>query len=460
MRRFPNVAAIIAIIFVLAIVSACSNTNGNSNSSVPSDKPSNSDPKPSNSDPKPTEETPAPVDPASLKGEIVWNTPWSQYFPEQHKNLIADFNKVYPNIKVTLNIEPIEVLLAANTPPDLALNFALSIQQVEDGLLEDLTPYVKADPSMNLDSFMEGPINSYKMNGGLYGMPWFADGYFPLAYNKKILEQLGITEIPEIKNLTDLGEFFKKFWTLNNGSYDFVGEDPAYGTFGLSTALYNYAFLNGADSTTFYNPETKKVGFNDPKIVGALEWMIDFNKQHIDKKARDALFAQVPEGVHPFKAGKQAVGFFVMSSAADFAQSPDVDLGLAPMPTEMLRSGGIGVSMLKMSKNKEIAWTFLKWLTATEEGANSLGTHFNFFSAKKEYSWLKDTASKDPIAQSYGDALARAGKPTPTLPVNSAPVLAELVDKVYSGEVSPKQYLDHVTKVLQQQVDEYYAQKK
>ncbi|MCQ6563543.1 extracellular solute-binding protein [Paenibacillus mendelii] len=453
-------AAMIALIAVMAIVSGCSGNNSPANKPANAEKNSgNAEQKTGNNEQGSSEGNAAPVDPASLSGEIVWNTPWSQYFPEQHKSLLADFNKTYPNIKVTLNIEPLEVLLAANTPPDLALNFALSVQQVEDKLLEDLTPYLESDPQANADVFMEGPLNSYRFNNGVYGLPWFADGYFPLIYNKKILEQMGITEIPEIKNLNDLGEFFKQFWVLKDGSYEFVGEDPAIGTFGMISALYTYAFLNGADSTTFYNPETRKVGFNDPTIVGALEWMIDFNRQYVNKEARDALFAKVPEGVHPFKTGKQAVGFFVMSTAADFAQSPDVDLGLAPMPTEMLRSGGIGVSMLSTSKNKDLAWVFLKWLTATEEGANSMSTHFNFISAKKEYSWLKDTASADPVANSYLDALARAGKPSPTMPVNSTPVLAENEAKVLSGEMTPKQYLDHVTQVLQGQIDEYYAQK-
>lgn len=141
--------------------------------------------------------------PAAEGTTISW---WNQYSTATTQiaipQIVEGFEEMYPDITVEYEIsggppgggEYTEVLLtriAAGNPPDTATSFDPPAQFAARGSLSQLDAFMEDAPYATHDAYFEGPLNSCRWQGGIYGLPASA-GAGCLIYNVDMFEEAGL----------------------------------------------------------------------------------------------------------------------------------------------------------------------------------------------------------------------------------------------------------------------------
>ena len=148
----------------------------------------------------PPEEDSSSANPADLSAELTW---WDTSDPTNEgpafKELIAQFNETYPNVKI--NYQSVPFAEAQNKFKTAAKSDsgAPDILRAEVAWVPEFASlgYLYAlDGTELLDgNFLETPLSSNMYDGKTYGVPQVTDT-LGLMYNKKLFEKAGISEPP------------------------------------------------------------------------------------------------------------------------------------------------------------------------------------------------------------------------------------------------------------------------
>jgi raffinose/stachyose/melibiose transport system substrate-binding protein len=323
--------------------------------------------------PPPAQE-PAPVqqpaEPAPVADQAVSLTmgSWRVDDVTQINNIIAEFNKVYPNI--TIRFDPtnppdynatLRTQLEGGTGPDLYYlrSFATSRQLFEEGFIEPL-----ADLPGLKENFSEASLGPWSaVDGTPYGIPFIAVSH-GVYFNKDLFQELGI-EIPMTWQ-----ELLAAAQTIQDAGYI-----PFANASGDEWTIAEIVFMNLAPTfiggyegrQAYLNGERC---FDDENMVNAFQAVAD-------------LGPFVPEG-------QQALTYydsqqlFLMGQAAMWlggswdipffeSEEPDFEWGVFGIPAPEGQDqryvtfhldAGMGVNAA--SPNKEAAKTFLEWMTTPE----------------------------------------------------------------------------------------------
>ncbi|MFC5404777.1 extracellular solute-binding protein [Cohnella soli] len=448
MKRIISIALLSALILIM--IAGCSSNDAKQSSTT--EPPSSVASATPAAEPEKDNGTP---NPASFSGEISFMTPWP-HLQAQLEEVVKAFNKTYPNVKVNLAFggeADLTNLVTNGIAPELFLTGTplSNINFINDGIYADLTPYLAKDPDLS-DKFPDTnkALDTYDQK--MYGLPFDTMTLFPIYYNKKILDQYGYTEFPELKTLGDIDAFFKKFWIVKDGNQEMTGQLPHI-IYNSMTAFTTFAYANGADDKTFWNAETKTVNFSDPKVVEALEWMVRFKRENIDDARMQKMNASFPEGTDAFINDKQAMGLLLPASAKYYlSKNPDLQLGVASMPEDALYISGQSVMLVGPSKNKDLGWEFMKWLTSTEEGTTSFAQNLGFIPALKDNSYVASLT--DPLEKQAVELSSKAKKVQFIIPVDISAEFDKLFGDVMAGKMEPKAFLDHMTQYTQNLINE------
>ncbi|UVI29691.1 extracellular solute-binding protein [Paenibacillus spongiae] len=453
-RGFKWIGAVCAVMLMIAMLAAC---GGNNASEEPgSGTETNSGTANELNEGKDGGE-PA-VNLADLKGEVKLLTVWGGMYTEHFAKVFEDFNKDYPNIKVTFmeqTTADLAALIAAGEIPDVISSNALAADLRKDSMIEDLTPYLNKSPDITPELYYEPAYKrSVDSTGAVWALPVSVDPNFALAINNDVLEQYGFTELPEINSLQELGDFLKKFWVTENGEQVMTTFAPNE-IYGGNNSLITMAYLNGADASNYFNEAENKVTYNDPVIVEALQWIVDFKRENIDDERMAKLHSTLPENTGRLLAGKSLMEPHVTPLLWGFLEL-NPDLTIAPMPMESLWIGGWSFSLTTAGKkeNKEAAWALLKWMTSSKAGAESFQKHLGWISGIKDNPYLEAKAETDPVIAFALQVLKNTPKLPPYIPVDNAKEFDTKWAEVMAGTLEPKAFLDHMTTFTQALLDE------
>ena len=159
-------------------------------------------------------EPPSPAAPVTVEwwhistqdpGKTIWQTMADEYMAA--------------NPNVTINITILEneafktkltTVMQGGTPPDIFQSWGGGVMndQANAGLLLDITSYLDADGGAWRNSFGQGALAVYALEGKNYGVPWDM-GMVGWWYNEDIFTQAGITQVP-----TTWDEFIADVQTL------------------------------------------------------------------------------------------------------------------------------------------------------------------------------------------------------------------------------------------------------
>ncbi len=250
--------------------------------------------------------------------------------------------------------------LTAATPPDVInTQGALGLEYAAQGALLDLTPLFTKEAATR-SRYDANYLGNWVFEGKNYMVPFYITKTL-LFYNKPMFAKAGLSGPP--KNFDEILAFAKKM----------TGAD----TSGFMTLNFDWLYwsLFAMNDVQLVSPDLKKTLFNTPKAVDVLDRLAKATADgSINKIAWTGRWVE-PNGA--FAAGN--IGMHQAHSPAYFFfkgqgswVTPE-SIGVAHMPGNWATPNSHGLGISKGSKNPELAWDFLKFVTDTGQ-AGELAT--------------------------------------------------------------------------------------
>lgn len=296
-------------------------------------------------------------------------------YEEAIKQVIEEFEKQHPNIRVNLYSSPfgqmmetieIKMSTASDDVDLLFVDSPLTMNYSIKGYLEPLDDLLGVDPKQ---VWVQSSIDAGTYKGQMVAAPLNSSSQV-LYLNKDLFEANGVPLPAENERMTweKLVELGQQLTADTNG-------DGQTDIFGFSFDQVDRAYqllplVNSLGGTMMSEDGLKTDGYtNSPEAVQAFQFYSDlFNKYNISPKVKKE------ETIEYFTSGKVAMFLAanhslprIKSSGINFAVTlhPYFEGGKVVTPT-----GAWGMGISKFSKNKEAAAEFLKFLTVDKQGAD------------------------------------------------------------------------------------------
>jgi multiple sugar transport system substrate-binding protein len=286
----------------------------------------------------------------------IWNT------------LITNYNKMYPDIKISF--EPVPDNYGTKLLTQIAANDAPDVFQVGDG---DVRMFVERGGAADITGYVQGQAGLPGIDTSVYYPALFQTGvvdgksafltkdYSPLAiyYNKDLFDKAGV---PYPKDGWTWQDFQDTAVKLTSGS----GPTAQYGVAlpgNWTRAVEPFIFQNGGDVSS---PDgTKTSGYLDsPATVEAIQYYTDlYNKYHVSPSPADV--STTFQGVDLFQTGKAAMTLTGIWPESGYAKDPNFHFGTVGLPQNKARANAVcwaGLGLYKGSKNPDQSWLFLRYI--------------------------------------------------------------------------------------------------
>lgn len=268
-------------------------------------------------------------------------------------------------------------LMSGEGPDILAMDVLPYHRYAEGGLLEDIGEYIKNDKEFKQEDYFENILNATKYNGKQYMMP--IDYSFDyIVYNKNRLGNAGQKQLSKesytiddlVKIGTSANETKSKFFALLSGS--------GLGT-SMDTSTYMFPWLLNMNYNNFVNIAEKKSNFDDGQFAQLLETVNDYtSKGYIyplsdqDKfmgaEAPESTFRLLNDSLFYQSLYPKMPLYGSINSSVGFPSPDEVVTGVLKSNDEKVSFSYLAQSYAinKNSKNKELAWKFIKFLASED----------------------------------------------------------------------------------------------
>ncbi len=388
--------------------------------------------------------------------EITWLQWWvNEWGPDNHGQLIADFEALHPNIKVTVIDVPwpemagkLQAAAAGGSETyDLFGTESTWIAGLtKQGFIEDLSPWLADDPEFAAKLTATTPMDFLGKTRGLclYLIP------YQFAYNVDIFAEKGL-EPP-----TNWDEFVEVLQALR---------DEDAGSYGMSMPLQDGGFL----LLRYFNFRLAQEGgqmldadgyvaFNSPEGVAAMQWWKDFYDMGL---VVPGSFGEDQALMLEFVASGQTSAIIDGPFIWTKAKQIDPDIKMAYAPAWRHKTGGYswacsGMGIAANSPHKEEAWEFFKYIYSDEVSLNmtkqvSLLWATNAAVASLETSddpmlrYVPDFANQDPDHNILFSPLPEAQK--------LRDAFQQAFQQVLAGEKDAQTALDEAAAIWQAELD-------
>ncbi|MBP0726524.1 sugar ABC transporter substrate-binding protein [Bacillus sp. RG28] len=277
------------------------------------------------------------------------------------QNIAKEFEKANPNVKVQVEAygdgfdQKLAASFGAKNPPDVMYMWDFSTYHQS---LEPLGPFIKKDKDINMDDFYPGLFNYSSVNGEVYGMP---AGFTTMVvyYNKKLFDQYKIPYPTSGWTWDDFKTIAKKLTDKKKKQYGFgVSSEPD--TYDLQGLIWS----NGG---SYVSDDGKEINgyMNSPETIDALQMYSNMVKDGIAVLVGGK---NQQSGSDIFKSGK--LGMYISGIwPLDGFKNAGIDVGTAVIPgfgSKPIKGliASSAVSIAKDSKQKDLAWKFVKFYSS------------------------------------------------------------------------------------------------
>ncbi|MFW5435990.1 ABC transporter substrate-binding protein [Paenibacillus apiarius] len=253
-----------------------------------------------------TKETPggAGGDAAVSDTVKVWTYPVHQAYEDELKQLIPEFMKQHPNIKVEFEVlswaegpKKFDVALNAGNPPDIYYG-GLSGAYVNTGMVVPLDGYLTQEIK---DDYEPGILEFGQIQGKQYMLP-LTSGQWEWGGNKRILEEAGI----DWKSIQQNGWSWTEFTELAKKMTKKLPDNSMqYGVVTDGTSLDFSQLITKNAGLVDLVDESGKFIWNDDRILDSLNFVDSLMKDGIMPKETGALTPQ--QRTQMFYDGKAAI---------------------------------------------------------------------------------------------------------------------------------------------------------
>ncbi len=302
--------------------------------------------------------------------------------------MIADFERENPDIKIEVQAatndaykEKIKTVIASDDAPDIYFTWAGEYLNkfVREGLALDLKDELKA--SGTYDKLVEGQLNAFAYEDGLYGVPIKVD-LKVFYYNKEIFNELGLTP-PETYT-----EFISALETIKAAGITPIyhgNVSPWAGAHYITTL--NQKMVPEDVRAKDYEPTTGE--FTDPGYVRALE-IYDELHEYMNEDVTAYDWGYTYSG---FLNGDCALYYDQYITISDFVKdAPDFidNIGMFPFPAiedgkgnqKLITGAPDGYAVHAKTEHPEEAMRFIEY-TLSDEVVSKFANELHWVNAQK-----------------------------------------------------------------------------
>ena len=303
-----------------------------------------------------------------ISGEIryaFWDKGQAPYF----EKCVAEFNKLYPNVKVTLENsgweeywKKLEAGATGGSSADVFwLNGPNITKYAKGDVLLPIDDKIK-EAGIDLSNYPEALLKLYNVDGVQYAIPKDFDT-IGIWYNKKLFDAAGVP-------------YPKDDWTWDDyvaTAKQLTKEDKSvYGTavqYRDQTGIYNTIFASGG---YVISDDKKSSGYNKAETQAGVQLLIDLQKEGVTPSQASL---EETEDYVQFLSGKIAMlmnGSWFLNQIVGSEVQDDIDVVALPSINGKKATviHGLGNCIAKSTKNPEAAWKWVEFLAS--EQANKL----------------------------------------------------------------------------------------
>src|SRR5690606_22209884 len=248
-------------------------------------------------------------------------------------------------------------------------------QWAENGWLENLQPYIDADPSYDDGDFIPSIKDSLSHQGDMHAVPFYGESSF-LAYRKDLFAKAGL-EMPANPTWDQVQEFARKLNDPANG----VAGICLRGKPGWGESLAPFNTVVNTFGGRWYD-ENWNAQLTSPQFRQAWNFYVDLVRNHGEVGASSAGFQECG---NRYGRGQAAMWYdaTVMAGTNEDPQSSEVvgKSGYVPAPRKDTDAAGWlytwSLAIPKVAENKQASWDFLRWMTG-KEFVQTVGTEFGW----------------------------------------------------------------------------------
>ena len=286
----------------------------------------------------------------------LWTT-WGRDQTQVLNSLIAESFTPKYNINVNVQITGATVIqgMLTDNAPDIALgiprenpvNFAMR------GAIYNLSQFDDFDETIK--QFNEGAAEPYYYNGNCYALP-DTQSFYLMFYRKDILSSLSL----KIPNTWD--EFIQATSVIQRNNMNVYLPETSSATF--------FASLLMQKNLQVYNSERNKAILDEDVAIETFNQYTDFYTKYQIPVTSD-FYNRLRIGITPLGIAD----YTTYTTLKEMAPDIEGRWGIALLPGTVAEDGtvnracaggGTGCVILNDCKNKDAAWTFLKWWTSAD----------------------------------------------------------------------------------------------
>ncbi len=289
----------------------------------------------------------------------------------------AEFEKQNPGVKIKPiyagdYVQTIGKALTATKggdTPEMAILLAADIITLTDEnavlAIDDLAK--TAEDKAWLASFYPGFMENAKLGGKTYAIP-FQRSTPVLYWNKDLFKEAGLDPEKGPATWQEMADFAKKLTKKDAG-----GNVTQWGvqipTDGNTSWLFTG--LTTSNGARLFTPDGKKTNFADPKVVEALQYLIDLSKAHGVQPPGLTSWGTTPKD---FLEKKLAMMWTTTGNLTNIKNNASFPFGVAMLPAKVSFGAPTGGGNFYIFKNippakQEAAFKFVRFMTTPERAA-------------------------------------------------------------------------------------------
>jgi multiple sugar transport system substrate-binding protein len=278
----------------------------------------------------------------------------------------------YPDVKweqehVPWGKEYLEKLIAsaaAGTSPQVVFSSVIWGRDLwEQGLLEDLGPYIARTPSVAPKQYIEPALFYNSWKGKTFGIPHVGPDFRVLYVNRKLLRDAGLDPSDEALAKWTWSDMATHHQKLVQREGDTVKRAGVW--FGAGASLEDFTTYLYPNGGQFYNKDRNGVAFNTPQGQQVLEFFTDWRNRYRGHEG--------PQGISAFDAflntaaAVVSLGSWNMRDIRGNPASETMDYTMMNIPRGPSGKAQATTAWTNMTvvpkdtKNKDLAWAFVEY---------------------------------------------------------------------------------------------------
>ncbi len=290
-------------------------------------------------------------------------------FMRLEREIREEFERLHPGVRVRFEQIPgpgqyaakLLMMHVTGSVPDVAhLDASSAAVFIDNGVLRDLTPFIRQDPDFDLSLYFENVTRIAERGDRLYAIPL---DFTPMVmyYNKKLFDAAGVpypqpgwTWDEFLETARRLTIKPKKAKVPTQYGFNFENQPPLW---------MMWIWNNGGD---LLDPEGRRATgyFDSPESIAAVQFLVDLMTRH---RVAPHLTDSAAAGLDLFRAGQAAMDLKGHWMMIDY-RADQMDFGVVGLPTKLPRRVTVvyeaGLAVTARAKHPELGWEYIKFMTS------------------------------------------------------------------------------------------------